>query len=255
MAVLTEPAPSWSTSRWLITIVVVVGFQFALVLTLTRRAPLPAAVQQRIQVSLPRHVSAELQALTDPTLFALGGAHGFSRAWMDVPTLTRLKPKWEPPPDWQELDARGLGDEFQAFARAQVEDIKRLNVRPTPQTGHQDTIATVSPLRAGSSLSVDETLRTRTLLNPPTLPSWPADDLLQPSKVRIVVDDRGQVISAVLLRPLSGSPAADQAALQLARQLHFRPLPASAASQRLDFGELTFNWHTTPKPASDAAPE
>jgi TonB family protein len=54
-----------------------------------------------------------------------------------------------------------------------------------------------------------------------------------------LVDPAGNVVSAILLES-STFDAADQRALQLARNLRFAPAP------RLMLGEIIFNWHTVP---------
>ncbi len=70
--------------------------------------------------------------------------------------------------------------------------------------------------------------------------------MIAPSKVQVLVDTAGNVVSTVLLPPDSGFAAADQydqadqRALELARALRFTPSP------RLTVGRLIFNWHTVP---------
>jgi outer membrane biosynthesis protein TonB len=68
--------------------------------------------------------------------------------------------------------------------------------------------------------------------------------VIAPSKVQALVDTAGNV-SPVLLES-SANAAADQIALQLARNLRFAPAP------RLMFGEIIFTWHTVPVTATNA---
>jgi hypothetical protein len=82
------------------------------------------------------------------------------------------------------------------------------------------------------------------------LTNWPYADVIAPSKVQVLVDAAGNVVSAVLLPSENGFTAADhydaadQRALELARALRFTP------SARLTFGRITFNWQTVP-PANE----
>ena len=80
------------------------------------------------------------------------------------------------------------------------------------------------------------------------------NDVIAPSKVQLLVNEAGNVISAVLLPPDSGYIAADQydradqRALELARAARFAP------SSRLTIGRMIFNWHTVPPPAPRTRP-
>ena len=73
-------------------------------------------------------------------------------------------------------------------------------------------------------------------------PSIPCNDVLAPSRLQVLVDASGAVISAVALEP-SELPDADQQALAVARALRFAP-----AEQPM-IGEIIFIWHTVPKNA------
>jgi hypothetical protein len=80
------------------------------------------------------------------------------------------------------------------------------------------------------------------------------NDVIAPSRVQVLVDLAGKVISTVLLPSDSGAEAlghwefADQRALTLARAAHFTP------GSQMTFGELIFNWHTLPTTNHNASP-
>ena len=88
--------------------------------------------------------------------------------------------------------------------------------------------------------------------DPINLTIWPYANVIAPSKVQVLVDAAGNVVSAVLLPPDSGFTAADQydkadqRALELARAARFAP------ASRLTVGRMIFNWHTVPPPATNA---
>lgn len=76
--------------------------------------------------------------------------------------------------------------------------------------------------------------------------------MIAPSRVQVLVDPSGQVVSAVLLPSDNAVEAAGRAdvgdtnALNIARGLRFAP------ASGLAFGELIFRWHTVPEPATNA---
>ncbi len=84
------------------------------------------------------------------------------------------------------------------------------------------------------------------MLNTIDLPSLPYDNVIPASRVQVLVDPSGQIVSAVLLPPtdstesMERSDAADQQALVIARQLRF------ARAGQLNVGEIDFCWHTVP---------
>jgi hypothetical protein len=85
------------------------------------------------------------------------------------------------------------------------------------------------------------------------LPDWPFPDVIAPSKVQVLVDAAGNVVSTILLPPGSGFTTADQydvadqRAIELARALRFKP------AAHLTVGRIIFNWHTVPPPAAPPA--
>jgi hypothetical protein len=95
-------------------------------------------------------------------------------------------------------------------------------------------------------------LTQRKLLTIRDLPSWPLTDVIAPSKVQVLVDAAGVVVSAVLLPPdnRAGSAAqydpANQRALDIARDAQFAP------ASRLTVGQMNFNWRTVTSPATNA---
>lgn len=236
---------SWSKSRWVATVALAITIQFAVVVAFTLRGPIRRTLRPNTQVTLPESLSGELQALTDPTLLALGSAHGFSKTWMDIPTQPRVDSHLEQAPDWLHLDPQGLGTTFQAMAASHSDSERALAFRPAPQRLHGTEAVTTTPLRTTSTLRVKGDVEPRTLPAQPNLPSWPTTDVLQPSRVRVVVDGRGLVVSAILLSS-SGLPSADQFALETARGLRFKPIRTRRdPSGGLSFGEAVFDWHTT----------
>ena len=104
-----------------------------------------------------------------------------------------------------------------------------------------------------SAVQVDGDLAQRRMLNDLNLPDWPYADVIAPTKVQVLVDAGGDVVSAILL-PSNGTAradrydVADQRALELARSARFAP------GAGLTVGTLTFNWRTVPPPAPAPVP-
>ena len=105
-----------------------------------------------------------------------------------------------------------------------------------------------------STLNLRGDLARRPLLEPLDLTNWPASDLISPSKVQVLVDAAGRVISAALLPPdyvpdymkdaEIHDDNADQRALELARAARFAP------GSQITVGQMIFNWHVVPTPAT-----
>ena len=101
-------------------------------------------------------------------------------------------------------------------------------------------------LAQASTLLIQGDVARRQLLNQIDVPSLPYNDVIAPSKVQVVVDAAGNVVSAVLLPPdnpveaAGHYEAADRRALEIARTARFAP------AAHLTLGRLIFNWRTVP---------
>jgi TonB family protein len=107
-----------------------------------------------------------------------------------------------------------------------------------------------------SRLTLEGVLADRPLLSQFTLTSWPATEILTNSVVQTGVDDKGTVVSAVLLTSC-GSTKADAKALMLARSARFEPLHPSRLgppSTILAWGNMVFRWQTIVPSTTNAAP-
>jgi hypothetical protein len=190
-------------------------------------------------------MTPELQILTDPTLLALGGPHSFSAIWLELPELQPLPTDWEQPPQWLGLQSDALGERFLAFAQSNAGTSAGLAFKTRPQTVPAKPRVIPKPLKTESTLHVTGDLAGRAILSKPNLPSWPAKDFLLPSTVRVVVDARGFVTSAIL-QSGSGSVTADELAVTLAKQVRLSPVIHTAGIMPLTLGQLLFEWQTKP---------
>jgi hypothetical protein len=252
----------WPSHRWWLLITLVFAAHVGVMFALGGRRPIaprrPGAVPElRLATG-----SSELLALQDPTLFALPHSRGFAAAaWRQISKIEFPPFRWTEPPRWLPLPVEQFGDtllrfvETNTFARVEFETL------PAPQLALPEARLEMPPVTQ-SALRVAGELAERRLLTPLGLPSRPGADLLTNSVVQVLVDAAGNVLSHKLLRSDSGAKdrdqqEADQRALELAKAARFSPLPPSgnaAASPlgRLSLGALIFEWHTVPRPATNA---
>jgi len=240
------PREGWSGTRWGCYLLLAFAAHVGLIFIFGNRKPVvPRAVINAPQLHLASSGN-DLLALADPTLFALPHARGFAAAaWEQLPRLEFVPFRWTEPPQVLALPLAQLGTAFIQFAQTNVvpPPVLETLLPPTPPPG--ETSGQPTSLRQHSQVIRDGALARRAWLTPPTpLPSWPANDLLTNSVVRVVVDASGRVFSSVLLPPGSGSKPADQLALDRARAARFAPQPENAGGPT--FGFLIFEWHTLP---------
>ena len=187
-----------------------------------------------------------LVALGDPTLFALPGPRDFASAtWLKIPTVKPPPFGWSEAPRWLSLERATPGATLERLTPAAPQLQTPQEMKPPPPV-------TAVPAAVGASLPVVSSLiilgalAGRDLVSSLPLPSLPYDDVIPPSRVQALVDQSGQVVSAVFLPSTDSTEAtercadADQRALGIARQLRFAPAP------KLELGEIVFNWHTEP---------
>jgi len=252
MNAIADEARPWSRLRWTATISIVVAIQLVLALALSSRPILKPDRRLNTQVILPETVAEELQTLTDPTLLALGGSRSFSAIWLSPPNLPPVLTDWEQAPQWLGLKAKALGGMFLQFAHSNSGSLHGLGFKTDPQTLPTESRTAPKPLRTESTLRAVGALAHRSVVSHPELPSWPAKDLLLPSRVRVVVDHRGFVTSSIL-QSGSGSIKADRFAVNEALQMRFAPVAHSSGAEPQALGQLVYDWHAIPQTSTNQA--
>jgi hypothetical protein len=246
------PGKGWPLNRWLILIALVCAAHVGLLVMFgARKQIVPRPVTEAPTLKLAGG-SDGLLALNDPTLFALPHSGDFVTAmWSQAPVVRRPSFRWTEAPRWLPLSADGLMTVFDRFMQTNLVTSLPLQLKPpvklsTPSQPIGPALAQVSTMR------VEGDLTQRRLLTLISLPSWPYADVIAPSRVQLLVDEAGNVVSAVLLpsnnnlEALSHYDAADQRALEFARAARFAPAPL------LTIGQLIFTWHTVPLPATNS---
>jgi hypothetical protein len=216
-----------------------------------RKQIVPRAVTNVPMLKLAAE-SSEWLMLNDPTLFALPHQRDFASA-IGRQTVAWEQPSfgWTEPPHWLPLSADELGLAFNQFMQTNRFAGFELQLKPPPKLS-APALPIEPALAQNSTLRLEGELVQRQLPMQIILTNWPYANVIAPSKVQVLVDAAGNVVSTVLLPPDSGFTAADQyetadqRALELARAMRFAP------SSRLTVGWMIFNWHTVPPPATNA---
>ena len=260
---IAEPTErsTWPRLSWWLAVLGVLVIQFGFIFALgsrSEKATRPKLPAPGLQIWTPRQAAngqpvssfAELLPLRDPTLFILPHREGFSgQAWLQTPPLPVSPYTWTEPENWLGLRAEKLGGVFHEFMQANDFATHRFEIFPEPAPSEPNVPPPV-PLVSHSSLAVKGGLAGRAISSQPTVPSMPGTDLLLNSSVQVLVDANGNVLSAVLFPPGSGSSDADQTALDLAKSVRFKPLKPGngGASPQVTVGTIVFVWQTVPAP-------
>jgi hypothetical protein len=236
----------WTRGRWLTLIALVFAAHVALLFVFGgRKQIVPRAVTNVPTLKLADD-SSEWIALNDPTLFALPHQKDFASAiGLQTAALKQPSFRWTEPPRWLSLFADELGMAFNQFMQTNCFASFELQLKPSLKLS--TPLLPIKPVLAqNSTLRVEGELAQRQSPSPINLTNWPYANVIAPSKVQVLVDAAGNVVSTVLLPPDSGFTAADQyekadqRALELARAVRFTP------SSHLTVGRMIFNWHTVP---------
>jgi hypothetical protein len=243
------PETRWSRQRWIFWITFAFATHVALIFIFgTNKRIAPRAVNDVPHFRLADQNSA-LIALGNPALFALPNEHDFASAvWLKIPKLTPPSFHYDERPGWLPLTFENLGAGFSKFMQTNRSAPLQLDYKPEPPLA-QPVVALESALPTNSTLVMVGELAQRRRLNQIVLPSLPLNNVIEPSRVQVLVTAAGDVFSAVLLpsgNPLDHNADADQRALTLALTLRFAP----AADSML--GELIFQWHTLPVATTNA---
>lgn len=236
---------AWPWSRWVLLILLAFVAHIGLIFALSERKPIvprPPAAAPALRLLTG---GEDWLALNDPTLFALPHARGFAgAAWLKMPRVKFPSFEWSEPPRWLPLPVEQLGGTFLRFMQTNAFVQLAFEARPPPLLSRPAAPPDGFAPLLRSTVRVEGELTARPWLNPPPLPPWSGTDLPADSVVQVLVDAAGNVRSATLLPPFSGSKTNDQLALGLARNARFAPLAGDAA--KLNLGTLIFSWQGAP---------
>ncbi len=251
---LAGPKPDgegWSQKKWMAVVAIIFAAHVAIIFALgEKKHVVPRAVTNVPMLKLADN-SSEMLALDDPTLFALPHLEGFAGPALRNQQLGQFsRQDWTEPPRWLSLSAESLGATYSQFMRTNFLAGRPLDFKPQPKLSVPPPVEPV--FAQNSTLQIIGALAQRRLLDKINLPSLQYNDVIAPSIVQALVDEAGNVVSAVLLPSENSMEAAgraaigDTTALQIALKLRFAP------SSQQTLGRLIFNWRTVPIPATNA---
>ena len=248
----------WTGRRWWGIIALVFTVQLGLIFWLGSRNPIyPLPPRSAATLSLGDPAPTDLQAFNDPTLFILPHPEGFSGPVWGKTYRPEFRPfEWSAPANHFPLAIERLSTVLNQLFQASDFPAVQLPA----QAEAAPTLPNVPPLPVfpnQSALLLEDGLAQRRFLAMPALKPWPSPEILAPSVVRVGVDASGRPVSVTLLSR-SGSPAADQYALDQAWAAQFEPLNGSSVgpllepAAQLSWGRMIFRWHTVPAPPASA---
>lgn len=239
LAASPSPDAGWSRRKWFTLLLLAIGAHVALVFLLgTNKTPAPRTAANAPQFYLISG-NAEIVALTDPTLFVVphGAADFIPARWGTAPDVAGPSFSWTEPVPFLSPAPENLGASFSAFMETNQFTNLKLDFKPAPRFA-TPAVMVESALPKQSTMQFSGELARRLLVHP-ALPVLGCNDVLNPDRVQMLVDEAGIVLSVVLLDS-SDNEEADRRALEAARATRFKPAAG------VTFGEMTVNWHTVP---------
>jgi hypothetical protein len=248
----STPHGQWRWKTMLLLILLAVLAHVALIVSFGTRSQIAPRIVSRVPRLQLAGDHDPMIELDDPTLFALSNPRDFASAiWLRIWPVAPPLFGWSEPPRWLSLDKENPAATFEQFLPQPPHPSMPSEVKPPPPMTMQPAAIGTS-LPSGSSLAILGSLAGRGLTTSLALPSLPYDDVIPPSRIQVLVDQSGRILSAILLpstdstEAIQRCDAADQRALGIAKQLRFNP------ARRLDLGEILFSWHTLPVHSNNA---
>jgi hypothetical protein len=247
---------SWRRRRWWILIGLIFVIQLGLIFLLSdRKPPRVRRVKPQVQLAFASAATAELWALSDPTLFALPNARGFSAmAWLKAPRLTVRRFDWTEPTNWLALSVERLGSARHQSGEAPAIQALASAILSEPEVTMPEISSPALPvLPEQSTWRLEGGLASLRLQNSLSLTNPAHSDWLTNSIVLLTVSSDGKPFSVPILLTGSGSKTADDQALYQASLLRFEPVLNQPLDKKpaLVFGKVIFEWATIPLPSTN----
>lgn len=242
--------------RWWIGVGLVMALQSALILALNKESEAtPSRLGPQSQFRFLSANQTTQLLVVNPTVFALPQRDGFSGGtWQEI-----SPPKFRPV-EWLDdtdsnlltLAVSKLGTGLPELLAGTEESSFPVITMVQPEAVFPPT-EPVKPISTPTRFWIEGDLAKRKLLSgisAADLRAFTNGDLLTNTTVQVLVDAHGNTLSAVLMRPRSGSDDADRLARQLAKSVRFEPLEnpmtQSAENAPLTLGLFVFDWQTLP---------
>lgn len=217
----------------------------AIVWLLGERPVPPASEENHFRTVLAENIAplvARLPDYDDPQIFALPSPRGFSGAgWLRMAPARHEFHEWSDEQRWLPLPMEQLGRTFMNYVRLLTEPAPSIPRKSEPIWQPLVADLALDWVPARSRIRLEEPLAKRLKGALPTPPVLEHKEVLRSSVVELIIDERGRVFAASLVAE-SGWPAADGAALDLARQLQFQSRPEGVLTR----GRMTVDWQVLP---------
>jgi hypothetical protein len=248
----------WTMRRWGGMVALVFIVQLGLIFWLgSRNSIYPLPPRSATTLSLGGPAPTELQVFNDPTLFILPHPEGFSGPVWGKTYRPEFRPfEWSAPANHFPLAIERLSTVLNQLFQSSDLPVVQLPAQ-AEATPTLPNVPSLPIFPDQSALQLEDGLAQRRLLAVPALKSWRSPEILASSVVRLGVDAGGRPVSVTLLSR-SGSPAADQYALDQAWAAQFEPLNGSSVGPllkpvaHLSWGRMIFRWHTVSTPPTGA---
>ena len=249
--------PRWTARRWVVSAVLLLALHGLLIYQLSEREEARVADNSpgtQFRWAGARAEAPEAKWSSDPLVSALASPHGFSgSAWLREPESAYVEQEWREPAKWLPISATALGDELTGAAQASGPRLTAQGARPalTAVASH-DFFKELS-----SSVRLDAILQSRLIGVLPSLPQVEHPFPVTNTVLRVALTADGAVFPPVVWSS-SGSPAADQLAVNAASAMRFSPLPSSpeaspASALAVTPGRMVFTWATVPPSSTNMA--
>jgi TonB family protein len=234
----------WSRQRWVLMTCLIFAAQVGAIFGLHTREPLRVRLPE-IEPLRPggfttNSLPTDADEVNDPLIFAGAHPQGFSgAAWL-------MAPKSEV--SFSNSVAAPAFLEFQA-SRSEI----AVSNRPAAISSALPFVQLSPPKEATrqSLLLVEGGLAARKLRNAPVVPLQYGAEVLSPTVVQVAVEGDGFPQSARVISG-SGSRGADATALQIVNGLRFERAAPNEPANKLQWGNLIFQWATTEAPSTNA---
>ena len=205
----------------------------------------PSGVQLR--VGDMSTVPPGMEWIMDPTLFVLPHPEGASgQVWMNRVELET--PRTEMAVPRRRLDTEdAIAPSLSARGVADARPSTRLMAEKQSPRGF-DVLEGLQLAERRSTFRLEGRIRGRVLKSVPDVPTVFADRNVDPTIIRLIVDERGSPASAVVVGR-SGNAEIDNQALDIVRGLRFEPMDARmkrSVGSAYSWGRVAFDWYAEP---------
>lgn len=253
--------PPWGRLRWMAAVMLIMMLHLGGLFALSDWGEKPALREEDrfrvVMLTEPGDAQRLLESysLNDPTLLASVSARGFSGpAWMNIAPPPFKLPEWSDEERWMTQDVSALGADFRSYVRTNLGatlSIAKQTLPPPLSAGEAPAEALASRLLVAGGLE------RRPLVAQPPLKLMTTSELLLPTQVEVMVNDKGYVFSP-RLQPAFGvrsaaQQAADREALRLIPKLQFAPIQRLPGNDEFPFtkGYVVFQWAAVPPPPTN----